>query len=83
MTHVIMKNVEPRRALAAAPLSPMKSEVEALVADEADDILEKISGAPLPKASSVTPASDSEMPVMRVSLSSEGDRYSSAVSPRR
>ena len=83
MTTVIMKKVEPSSALAALLLSPIKSLLDTLVADDADDKLEKISGAPFPKARSVTPASDSEIPVIKVNLSSDGDKYSSAVSPSR
>lgn len=61
-------------------LSPIKSVLVALVEDEAEAILAKMSGAPLPKASSVTPASDSDIPVIIVILSRAGERNSSAVS---
>ena len=47
--------------------------------DQTADIAEKQSGAPLPNASKVTPASDSGIPNVIVIFSSAGDKYSSAV----
>ena len=46
------------------------------------DIAAKTSGAPLPSASRVTPASDSEIFSLLVMNSSAGDKYSSAVDDR-
>jgi len=46
------------------------------------EMAEKTSGAPLPRAKSVTPARDSEIFILTVRNSREGDRYSSAVEER-
>lgn len=83
ITHVIMKNVDPSSALAEILLSLMKADGVLRVDDCADEMAEKISGAPFPKASRVTPASDSDIPDLIVSLSRAGERYSSAVSLKR
>ena len=58
------------------------SELAALYAAEEAAIDEKMSGAPLPRARSVTPASDSDNLNLIVTNSRAGDRYKSAVDAR-
>ena len=50
--------------------------------EAAEAIAAKTSGAPLPKARRVTPASDSGMRKVTVIVSSAGERYSLAVEPK-
>ena len=59
--------------------SPTKPDSLSGVDDSAADIEEKTSGAPLPNAIRVTPASDSDILNLVTINSIEGDKYSSAV----
>lgn len=74
MTTHVMKRAEPARALtwrltAASVLPPA-------------DMDANTSGAPLPRAKSVTPARDSEQLSLSEITSKAGDKYKSAVDPR-
>ena len=73
MTTQEMKNEEPINE-ETCKLSPSSSPPAA--------IDEKISGAPLPRANRVTPASDSEHDNLSEIASSAGERYESAVEPK-
>lgn len=68
MTTVVMKSDEPNNGL-----------IELIALSSPDEIDEKTSGAPFPKARRVTPASDSGILNFTVINSSAGDKYSSAV----
>ena len=59
--------------------SPTNPDSVSGVEESAADIEEKTSGAPLPKAINVTPASDSDILNLLTIYSMEGDKYSSAV----
>lgn len=59
--------------------SPTKPVVSSGVDESADDIDEKTSGAPLPNAIKVTPASDSDILNLLTIYSILGDKNSSAV----
>lgn len=63
-TTVDKKNVDPKRAQTGKLLSPIILSVllpSEIALDFADDMDEKTSGAPFPKARNVTPAKDSEI----------------------
>ena len=77
-TMQVTKKVPPRRM----EIDLVASGSDAVPA-EAAAIALKTSGAPFPKANSVTPASESERPQAIVRCSRAGDRYSSAVEARR
>ena len=73
-TIVMIYRVEPSKALDAIKLSLMYRDSVFRVDDSAEEILEKMSGAPLPKERSVTPANDCDIPSFLVRRSSEGER---------
>ena len=74
MTQQEIKNTAPNRLLI------IKVIVSGVVPPA--EIAAKQSGAPLPRASSVTPARLSEQPSFTEMVSSAGERYMSAVEPR-
>ena len=69
-TTVEMNNADPVRALILNRVAFLSS---GLLSDTAE-MAEKTSGAPLPKARRVTPASDSESPNLMVINSRDGDK---------
>ena len=76
MTTVVIKSTEPIRPLTARLISLFSPESPPAA------IAEKTSGAPLPRASKVTPAIDSEQLNLSEIASKAGDRYESDVEPR-
>ena len=83
MTAEVIKRDEPRRGVTAYIASPAYYLSYFSSSDYvADAIAANTSGAPLPKANNVTPASDSGTLNVNVIVSKAGDRYSLAVEPK-
>ena len=76
ITTVVMNKQLPIKLLIKSMRSPFSGESPPAA------IAENTSGAPLPKASSVTPANDSEHLNLSEMASKAGDRYESDVEPK-
>lgn len=79
ITKEVRNTQDPKREQAGVKFSPTKPESVSGVDESAAEIEEKTSGAPLPNAIKVTPASDSDILNLLTIYSMEGDKYSSAV----
>jgi len=79
ITKEVRNTQDPKREQAGVKFSPTKPESVSGVDERAAEIEEKTSGAPLPNAIKVTPASDSDILNLLTIYSMEVDKYSSEV----
>jgi len=79
ITKEVRNTHDPKREQAGVKFSPTKPESLSGVDELAAAIEEKTSGAPLPNAIRVTPASDSDILNLLTIYSMEVDKYSSEV----
>ena len=79
ITKEVRNTQDPKSEQAGVKFSPTNPESVSGVEESAAEIEEKTSGAPLPNAIKVTPASDSDILNLLTIYSMEGDKYSSAV----